>query len=104
LVDNDGVARLGGLGHASSLSVPASWSDVGTGGLFCGVAPELLDPQAFGLVHARTTKATDMFAFGMLAWEVGRVFVCLSISRYSSIGPGSRFSPGSPHSLKKPIL
>jgi len=70
LVDSNGVARLGGLGSAFSLSLPASWSDADAERLFCGIAPELINPQAFGLVHARTTKATDMFAFGMLAWEV----------------------------------
>ncbi|KAF9654070.1 kinase-like protein [Thelephora ganbajun] len=70
LVDKDGVARLGGLGSAFTLSLPASWADVDAERLFCGIAPELINPQAFGLVHARTTKATDVFAFGMLAWEV----------------------------------
>ncbi|KAF9793040.1 kinase-like domain-containing protein [Thelephora terrestris] len=70
LVDGDNVARLGGLGSAFALSLPASWSDVESQRLFCGFAPELIDPDAFGLVHARATKATDMFAFGMLAWEV----------------------------------
>ena len=74
LVDSNGVARIGGLGSAFALSLPASWSDVATGRLFCGIAPELINPHTFGLVHARITKATDMFAFGMLAWEVSRVF------------------------------
>lgn len=73
LVDNDGVSRLGGLGSAFSLSLPASWSDVESERLFCGIAPELIDPHAFGFVHARPTKATDMFGFGMLAWEVSCV-------------------------------
>ena len=74
LVDRNGVARLGGLGSAFSLSLPASWSEVAAARLFCGIAPELVSPHTFGLVHARTTKATDMFAFGMLAWEVSRIF------------------------------
>lgn len=73
LVDSNGVARLGGLGSAFALSLPASWSDIGAERLFCGIAPELINPHTFGLVHARTTKATDMFAFGMLAWEVSLV-------------------------------
>lgn len=74
LVDDNGIARLGGLGSAFALSLPASWSDVDSEKLFCGFAPELISPDAFGFVHARTTKATDMFAFGMLAWEVSRLF------------------------------
>jgi len=70
LVDNDGEARLGGMGSAFSLTLPPSWSDMDTKSFFYGIAPELINPRAFGLVHARATKATDMFAFGMLAWEV----------------------------------
>ena len=80
LVDRDGVARLGGLGAAFSLSLPNSRPDVGSERLFCGVAPELIDPSAFGFVHSRATKATDMFAFAMLAWEVGRIFSCLKFN------------------------
>lgn len=70
LVDNNGVSRVGGLGSAFSLSLPASWSDVESDRLFYGIAPEIIYPDAFGFVHARPTKATDMFGFGMLAWEV----------------------------------
>lgn len=83
LVDKDGVARLGGLGSAFSLSLPISWSDIETGSPFCGTAPELVKPDAFGLVHARATKATDMFGFAMFAWEVSSTFVRLPISRCS---------------------
>jgi len=104
LVDNDGIARLGGLGSAFSLSLPASWSDAEAERSFCGIAPELFDPQASGLVHARTAKATDVYAFGMLAWEVGRIFMRLSISGYSSTGLRSRSFPECPRSLKKLIL
>ena len=84
LVDSDGVSRLGGLGSAFSLSLPASWSDVESETLFCGIAPELIDPHAFGFVHARPTKATDMFGFGMLAWEVSRI---LSVSKSLGVHP-----------------
>ncbi|KAF9793044.1 kinase-like domain-containing protein [Thelephora terrestris] len=71
LVDTNDVARLGGLGSSFAVSLPASWSDVESDSrLFSGIAPELIDPHAFGFADARATKATDMFAFGMLAWEV----------------------------------
>ena len=70
LVDKDGVARLGGLGSALISSLPASWSDVTSERWFSGIAPELVSPSAFGLTRPRITKATDMFAFGMLVWEV----------------------------------
>ena len=83
LVDSNDVARLGGLGSAFGLSLPVSWSDVESEKLFCGIAPELIDPRAFGFVHARTTKATDMFAFGMLAWEVRFISFYSPVSRNS---------------------
>jgi serine/threonine protein kinase len=70
LVDDNGVSRLGGLGSALSLSLPASWSDVEPGRLHYEIAPELIHPDAFGFVHARPTEATDIFGFGMLALEV----------------------------------
>jgi hypothetical protein len=81
LVDSNHVARLGGFGSAFSLSLPASWSDVESERLFGGIAPELIDPRAFGFVEARNTKATDMFSFGMLAWEVSIVSFRLPVSR-----------------------
>jgi len=37
---------------------------------FHGAAPELIDPQSFGFVGTESTKASDMYAFGVLAWEV----------------------------------
>ena len=98
LVDNDCVARLGGLGSAFSLSLPTSWFAPTAERLFCGIAPELIHPHAFGFVHARTTKATDVFAFGMLAWEVSQFFACPSVSRYSLVGAGSSSLPGDPRS------
>ena len=38
---------------------------------FHGAAPELIDPQRWGLTDAGTTTATDVYAFGVLSWEVG---------------------------------
>ena len=55
-----------------SLSFPASWFVIETEEFFYDTAPELVNPHAFGLVHARASKAADIFAFGMLAWEVSR--------------------------------
>ena len=34
-------------------------------------SPEILHPDSFGLAKARLTKASDIYAFGMLAYEVG---------------------------------
>ena len=107
MVDDDGVACLGGLGSAlvPSLaflvpSFPADWPDVASEKWFPGTAPELVDPGAFGLTQAHTTKTTDIFAFGMLAWEVSQFSACLPILRYLTAGAGSRSLLGSPRSQK----
>ena len=34
------------------------------------MAPELLDPEKFGKKHSRPTKPGDMYAFGMVVYEV----------------------------------
>jgi len=62
LVDSCGRARVAGLGTALLPSAD---------GFFHGTAPELVDPPRFGLTDAGTTKASDVYAFGVLAWEVG---------------------------------
>jgi hypothetical protein len=74
LVDSNDVARLGGLGSSFAVSLPASWSDVESDSrFFSGIAPELIDPHAFGFADARAAKAKVMFAFCMLAWEVSLI-------------------------------
>ena len=60
--------------------------------MFCGIAPELIDPHAFDLPRACTTKVTDMFTFGMLAWEVRLIFFHFLALRYSSVCVGLRSS------------
>lgn len=98
LVDNNGIAYLGGLGSISLPSFPAGRPDIRAGSLFCGSAPEIINPRAFGLAYAQNTKATDMFAFGILAWEVNRV-LCLVLLMYSSTDVDLRFLLVSPHLL-----
>ena len=39
------------------------------------LAPELLFPEEFGLESARRTKETDIYAFAMVIYEVGPLFV-----------------------------
>jgi len=38
------------------------------------LAPELLDPSFFGLENRTPTKESDIFAFGTVAYQVGRCF------------------------------
>jgi hypothetical protein len=39
---------------------------------FHGAAPELIEPQRFRLTSIGATAATDVYAFGVLAFEVSR--------------------------------
>lgn len=41
---------------------------------FHGAAPELADPRRWGARGAGASKASDLFAFGVLAWEVSMHF------------------------------
>ncbi|KZT18663.1 kinase-like protein [Neolentinus lepideus HHB14362 ss-1] len=54
-----GLAHLSDMAHSNSGSGSARW-----------MAPELHDPQAFGLEHPVRTRQSDFFAFGMLCLEV----------------------------------
>ena len=46
---------------------------------FHGAAPELVDPQRFGLTNAGTTKESDAYAFGVLALEVSLTPECVMV-------------------------
>ena len=72
LVDADGCIRIAGLGAASIL--PAV-SGVYIDRFFHGAAPELIDPQRFGFADVESTKASDIYAFGIIAWQVSRFHV-----------------------------
>ena len=43
---------------------------VSSGGTFCWMAPELLDPSRFGS-NGRPTRESDCHALGMVIYEVG---------------------------------
>jgi len=70
LVDTDGHARVADLGIAP---VPSAVPRVDVDRFFPGAAPELIDPQRFRLTDTGTTKASDIYAFGVLAREVSGV-------------------------------
>ena len=69
LIDSGGHARIAGLG---TVLLPSTISGVDIDRFFHGAAPELVDPQRFRLTNARPTTASDVYAFGALAWEVSR--------------------------------
>ena len=67
LIDAEGHARIAGLGTAL---LPFNMPRVDIDRLFHGAAPELVDPQHFGTSNAGATKASDVYAFAILSWEV----------------------------------
>lgn len=69
LVDSNRRARVAGLGAAYISSLMPE-VDIDKFFEAHGAAPELVNPQHFGLRNARATKESDMYAFGALAYEV----------------------------------
>jgi len=72
LIDKDGTTRIAGLGDASIPSCSTAWTTEGGASvdrLSRNRAPETtlstLSQNPTGL-----TKASDMYAFGVMAWEV----------------------------------
>lgn len=70
LVDLDGTTRIAGLGSALILDHTTVWSEMSVEWSFRGSAPELIYPEEFGLSHPQISKASDIYALGVLAWEV----------------------------------
>ena len=72
LVDNEGTARVGDFGLMTMVDptmVFLSETDVSSGGTFCWMSPELLDPLRFGS-DGRSTCGSDCYALGMVIYEV----------------------------------
>lgn len=94
LVDAGGRIRIAGLGVAS---IPSVAPPISVDRFFHGTAPELVNPQRFRLTNTGVTKATDMYAFGTLAWEVsgGGINTSGRVLRWGE----ARFSPDKLHSL-----
>ena len=101
LVDADGHVRVAGLGAAS---IPSTMPGVDIDRFFQGAAPELVDPQRFGFVCAEHTKASDVYAFGIIAWEVSRVYMNPSGRNRKCNGIILRVLPGEFHSTTRARL
>lgn len=69
LVESDGTPRIAGLGSSFFQSSPVAWSE-DLDELTRSSAPELANHEAFGLPKPQNTTASDVYAFGVLAWEV----------------------------------
>ena len=71
LISPNGTPCITGFGSSFILSRPDLWSDADDVGFHRGTAPELMGPLERGKPATRITKASDMYAFGMLTLEVG---------------------------------
>src|SRR6266478_9710076 len=78
------------------MSRPDLWPERDSIGFHRSSAPELARPCGPGKPATRITKASDMYAFGMLTWEVGFTFP--RNLRRSLIVPSQIFSGKSPFS------
>ena len=78
LVGPNGTPCITGFGSSFILSRPDLWSDADDVGFHRGIAPELMRPLERGKPATRITKASDMYAFGMLTWEVGIFSITIS--------------------------
>ena len=90
-MDGDGHIRIAGLGAASVLSIMPT---VNIDRSFHGAAPELIDPQRWGLTDTGATMASDVYAFSVLAWEVRMELVVPFDNPLNETGFVLRFSPG----------
>jgi len=79
------------------LSTVLSETLISTGGTFCWMAPELLDPPRFGS-NGRPTRESDCYALGMVIYEVGQVIALFTMFSHSRT-PGFDWSPTVPSSV-----
>ncbi|KZT00195.1 kinase-like protein [Laetiporus sulphureus 93-53] len=61
------VARIADFGLSTTIETMTRSCGSGT---IRWMAPELLDPESFGLEHALPSKEADIYAFAMVMWEV----------------------------------
>lgn len=75
-MSGDRHAHIAGLGTATVTDMPAMEIDRS----FYGVAPELTDPRRQGPADHGATRASDVYAFAVLTWEVSIYITPLSIN------------------------
>lgn len=91
LVNNDYRAVIADFGLVAIVStssvVTLATSVLAVGGSERWMAPELLYPEKYGLSHSIPSKESDIYAFGMLIYEVCRT-AYISMPHKISFGTG----------------
>lgn len=75
LVNDLGAARIADFGLMTITDLTTTFlseTDDSSGGTFCRMSPELLDPDRFGS-NGRPTPESDCYALGMVIYEVSRL-------------------------------
>lgn len=71
LMNNDHRAVIADFGLAAVMSSTSLITASATGGgTVRWMAPELLMPEEYGLTHSKSSKESDVYAFGMVIYEV----------------------------------
>jgi len=82
LIDSDLNARIGDFGLTnvtSSASISMALSTSSLGGTCRWMAPELLKSDEAGGASPKPSKESDVYAFGMVAYEVNNI-IALSLA------------------------
>lgn len=71
LMNNDYRAVLADFGLAEMVSTTSlAITNAAAGGTVRWMAPELLNPEIYGLANSKSSKESDVYAFGMVIYEV----------------------------------
>ena len=93
LVDDAGTVRVADFGLMAMVEVSTvvlSRTSVSSGGTYCWMSPELLDPEHFGC-SGHPTRESDCYALGMVIYEVSWLWLsCLSLVNPPQVLSGCR--------------
>lgn len=82
LVDDEEHVKLSDFGISNIANTELS---IGTSrpGAEKYMAPEICDPERFGLSHVRHTEKSDVYSVGHLCWKVHHPFTCMPTSMFT---------------------
>ena len=78
MIDKDGGGAFGDFGMTTvthTLNTVNAATHNSCGGTIRYMAPELIHPRRFGLEKVQASCAADIYAFGMVMWQV-RPILC----------------------------